>query len=418
MTLGTHFTRELWFLWRDKTAVFALIGLCALSVFSAVNGLDKMASQRSAIAAMVDADAADRQTAQSKVRSFGDAGYYSFYITYDPPSPLAFAAFGQRTTAPYMKRVRLLALEGQIYQGDSPNPLLAHVGSLDLAFIAAFAMPLVLIVLLHDLKSSETAGGRLTLLQSLPGTTAHFWAARVLWRSVLAFASVALPFTVAAAVSGAAMGTVLSALLAIAATAALWAAVSVLAAQLSWPSSTIAASLVGLWLALNVLVPVGAHMAVMSGVHGPDGSDVALLQREAVNDAWDIPKEDTLGPFAALYPQFTIDEELNSFDWRWYFAFQTMGDVTASDLSNAYRQATRQRDNLLASARWLSPGLALQRHLEHLAKTDLRAQLAYDSAIRAYHDALKAFFFPLIFGKAPFDPAALAKYPAYEPPQS
>lgn len=412
-TLGQWF-REGWFLSRDRTAVGALIFLVALSVFSALIGLGKIAEQRQAIDVMIEADAAERATVQSRLSSYGDAGYYSFYITYDKPSALAFSAFGQRDTAPYMKRIRLLAIEGQIYQGESPNPLLAQIGSFDLAFIAAYILPLVLIVLLYDLKAGESAAGRLQLLQSLSGSHSNLWRARVFWRAVLAFMCVAVPFVVAAVYEGAEVAETLIAVSAIAAICIFWTLTAVFFANKSWRSVTIAASLIGLWLALNILVPLTAQMAFVSQVSSPDGSDVALMQREAVNDAWDVPKENTLKPFEKLYPQYSVEGDIRTFDWRWYFAFQTMGDVAANNLSEAYRDTTLQRDDVAAYAAWMSPALALQRCLQGLANTDVKAQLAYRAAIRRYHRALQDFYFPMIFGKTEFNKDALSAFPAFE----
>ena len=67
-----------------------------------------------------------------------------------PPSALAFAARGVRDDLPWKHRIRMLALEGQIYETDAGNPELSRIGKLDFAFVAAFLLPLLLILLLHD----------------------------------------------------------------------------------------------------------------------------------------------------------------------------------------------------------------------------------------------------------------------------
>lgn len=413
MTPLAHWKREGWFLKRDKTAVGALLVLLLLSSISTVLGLQKVESQRAAINAMVIADDVERSAVQSGLHSYGDAGYYSFYITYDPPKPLAFAALGQRDIAPFMKRIRLLALEGQIYQGESPNPLLAQIGSLDLAFVAAYVLPLIVIVLLYDLKSNERAAGRQTVLEAMPGSRLNLWLPRIGWRMALAVLCVGGPLALGAAIEGAGLLQCLSALLGLAATGLFWAVVTIFFASRPWRGATIAASLVAVWLALNILVPLSAQLLLVNQVEGPSGSDVALFQREAVNDAWDIPKEETLTPFTARFPQYRVDDEMGIFDWRWYFAFQTMGDIYASDISSAYRSAIRRRDHISAATSWLSPALAIQRHLQSLAKTDVTAQLDYDAAIRRYHRTLQDFLFPKIFSQAAYELNALREYPKF-----
>ncbi|GAB5412492.1 MAG: DUF3526 domain-containing protein [Congregibacter sp.] len=410
---GTGALRELHFLLRDRTALVALAILFALSSLAAIVGLQQISAQRLDIDQMIQADAEDRRATQAPIRDYGDAAYYSFYVTYDAPAPLAFAAIGQRDTAPYLKRIRLLALEGQIYNGESPNPLLAKVGSLDIAFIAAYVLPLILIVLLYDLKSSERVAGRLMFLEAMPQASRRLWLPRLAWRAALVFAAIALPFAIGAFISGAPIGDLLSALLALAAVTLFWTCVAGLIAQRPWSSAAIGASLVGVWLVLNVMLPALLQTVVLPTVEGPDGADIALVQREGVNDAWDLPKSATLEPFAELFPQYTIREELKPFEWRWYFAFQHMGDVAAADLSKAYRDAIHQRDRIAGLAAWLSPALAIQRHLQRLAKTDISAQLAYDAAIREYHAALQDFFLPLVFGKQPFELEVLEQAPQF-----
>ena len=415
MTHWTHWRREFWFLARDKAAIYALMTLLVLSLIGATTGLQKINTQKHAIEAMIEADAADRETAQSALGDHGAAGYYSFYITYDWPSPLAFAAFGQRDTAPFMKRIRLLAIEGQIYQGESPNPLLAQIGSLDLAFISAYVLPLILIVLLYDLKAGERAAGRQTMLEAMPGSRLGLWGPRIVWRAAAALLCVAVPFAVGAYWEGARLSTTALAFLGIAINCVFWTVLAALLAYRAWRGAMIAACLVGLWLTLNVLTPLGAQLLFVNQVSGPDGSDVALLQREAVNDAWDKPKDDILTPFAARYPQYAVKEDLGPFDWRWYFAFQTMGDLAAQDISTAYRDAIRRRDDIAGTAAWFSPALALQRHLQKLAQTDVTAQLDFDTSIREYHQTLREFHFPMIFGKADFKREILEEYPRFDP---
>ncbi|MFK7830495.1 MAG: DUF3526 domain-containing protein [Congregibacter sp.] len=406
--------REFGFLWRDKTALVALAVLLVLSAIASSMGVLRVSAQESDIGRMLVADATDREAVQAPLGDFGDAAYYSFYISYDAPAPLAFAAMGQRDTAPYLKRIRLLALEGQIYSGESPNPLLAQIGSLDLSFIAAYVLPLILIVLLYDLKASEQLAGRLMFLEAMPYAWRGLWMPRIVWRACLVFAAIALPFVFGALARGAGAREMLFALAGIAVVTVFWAAVSSLMAMRPWSAAAIGAALVGLWLALNVLVPTTVQSVVIPTVDGPDGADIALVQREAVNDAWDLPKSATLEPFAELFPEYTIEQPLKSFDWRWYFAFQHMGDVAARDLSEAYREAIRQRDKVAGITAWVSPALAIQRHLQRLGRTDVTAQLAYDAAIRSYHSELQAFYLPLMFGEADYDGRLLQSAPAFQ----
>jgi len=413
VSVGSGWSRELLFLLRDRTVVVAIAMLALMSVVATSVGLLRVDAQASDIAQMIKADAADRALSQAPIGDYGDAGYYSFYVTYDPPAPLAFAAMGQRDTAPYLKRIRLLALEGQIYQGESPNPLLAQIGSLDLSFIAAYLLPLIIIVLLYDLIASESAAGRLVYLQSMPNAWRTLWLPRIAWRGGLAFAAITLPFVVGAVAAGAASTDMLAGFFGLFAVTLFWTLLVSVVATRDLSAASIAAALIALWLMLNVLLPAAVQNLVVPTVEGPAGADISLVQREAVNDAWDLPKSATMEPFTRLFPQFEVKEQLKPFDWRWYFAFQHMGDVAASELSQAYRDAIRERDHIAALTAWVSPALAIQRYLQRLARTDIAAQLEYDAAIRRYHAELQRFFLPLIFGNREYDGKVLQKAPAF-----
>lgn len=78
----------------------------------------------------------------------GDAGsvaYYGFHATWDAPSSTAFLALGLRDAAPYVLRVRALALQAQLHEGEIFNPELALAGRFDFAFVLVYLVPLFLI---------------------------------------------------------------------------------------------------------------------------------------------------------------------------------------------------------------------------------------------------------------------------------
>jgi len=69
----------------------------------------------------------DRDHSLASQSDAGGAAYYAFHFTYDPPSSLAFVSRGIRDDLPWKHRVRMLALEGQIYETDSGNPELSRM---------------------------------------------------------------------------------------------------------------------------------------------------------------------------------------------------------------------------------------------------------------------------------------------------
>lgn len=334
----------------------------------------------------------------------GSAAYYTAHPTWDPPSPLAFAALGQRDVSPTLLRVRALALEGQIYESETGNPELALPGRFDFAFVAVYLAPLVLIALLHDLWSGEREAGRAALLGAAPRARWRLWAPRIGVRAGLVLLALLLPFFAGAVISGADPGRTLLFAGAVAGLMSFWTAVSVAVARYGARSAVNAAALAGVWFALTLIVPAGGNLLINAAVPIPAGADLARANRDAVHGAWDQPQQQTLDRFLALHPEWVGTAPLSTpFHWKWYFAFQHLGDVQVAEQSAEYRQGIERREALAGALGWMASPVGFQRALHRLAETDVTAQLAYQDRVRAFHDRLRAFYYPYLFRDLPFE---------------
>lgn len=401
---------------RRERSVWAwwLLVLC-LSALAVAAGWHEVRTQRDSITRMAAADRADRAAAHRQHPDWGGAAYYGFHLTADPPSRFAFAALGRRDDLAWKHRIRLLALEGQIHERDAGHPVLAQVGRFDFAFLAAFVLPLVLIALLYDLRASERLAGRHDLLVATAGQGgAALWRWRVLLRSAGVWLAAALPLLLGGAMAGAPPGTLAAAVAALAAYLLFWALLCTWVGAWARPGELILAVLIGLWLLLAVLLPAAGRLAIDRAVPLPAGADIVLTQREAVNQAWDLPKAATMAAFVARHPQWAAHAEVaRPFEWKWYYAFQQVGDQRAEALSRAHTAGRLARDRWAARLAWALPPVLMARSLQRLAGTDVQAALAYEARVRAFHAALRAFYYPRLFGNEAFDAAALAGLPVF-----
>lgn len=408
--------RETRFLAKDRGAVLWIVLALLLSVAATGFGIAEVREQRKTIAVLLAEDAKDRANAISKYDAWGDAAYDAFHLTYAPPSDFAFAALGQRDTAPWLHRVRMLSLESQIHEADTANADFGLIGRFDFAFLAAAVAPLLLILLLHDLRAGERVAGRHDWLVASAGTPRRLW----LPRAGVRFGGLALallvPFWIGAAIEGAGFVLALAAsALVVGSLAAWWAIIAVVGRRNASPPALLAA-LVGIWLMLALLIPAAARAGIEAAIPVPDGAEILMLQREAVNDAWDKPKAATMTPFLARHPEWqALGTVEKPFEWKWYFAFQQVGDQQAEPIVTAYRQGRLARDRAAGWAALLSPAALTERGLERLAGTDTRAMIAYEDRVRAFHARLRAFHYPLFFRDPPYDPVVLDGLPRYEP---
>lgn len=402
---------------RARLALFALLLLAALTIAGIGAGMAEVARQRAAIAAIAAPQAEDIGAIAKwvdKGKDPGSAAYYSFHPTWDSPSPLAFAALGMRDVAPYILRVRALGLEAQIHDGDNFNPQLALPGRFDFAFVLVFLAPLFAIALFHDLASGEREAGRARMLQALPGAGWRLWARRGGLRFALLFAALALPFAIAAALSGAPAAAIAAILGVTAAYLLFWIALSALVSRLRWSSVANAATLAACWLVLVLVLPTLGHVAINRAVPVDQGAEIALAQREQVNRAWDIPREETMRRFYASHPHWAHSPPLPpGFHYKWYLAFHQVGDESVKDRVRAYRAGLERRDAAARTLGWLLPSVGAQALLTRLARTDLSAQLDYQDRIRAYHARLRDFYYGYLFRDRPFGAGDFARAPRF-----
>jgi ABC-2 type transport system permease protein len=406
--------REATFLARHRSVwVWWLVVLC-LSGLAVSAGLSEVRQQNATIARLIEADRADRIAVQKAQKDWGGAAYYSFHLTFDPPSDFAFAALGRRDDTAWKHRVRMLALEGQIHERDAGHPVLALIGRFDFAFFVSFVLPLVLIVLLHDLQTSERVAGRRDLLVATAGKATRLWHLRAGLRAGGVFVCAAGPLLVAAGLNGTAMPTLLVACALLLAYVLFWTVVCAGVAARQQTGEVILAALVALWLLLGTVVPAAGRMAIDRAVPVPSGADIIMTQREAVNDAWDLPKAATMDAFVEIHPQWAAYTAVERpFEWKWYYAFQQVGDQKAQALSQAYTAGRLERDRLAGWLAVLAPPVMLERSLQALAGTDLRASLVYEARVRAFHAALREFYYPKLFRDERFEPAALDALPRF-----
>ena len=118
--------------------------------------------------------------------------------------------------------------------------------------------------------------------------------------------------------------------------------------------------------------------------------------------------------FYASHPQWSHSVPVDMpFHWKWYFAFQQVGDETAAPLSQAYRESIAQRDQFTGLVAWLSPPVATTRLMQSIAQTDVDSMLAYEQRIRDHHEQIRRYFYPMLFEELPFTTDNLTDFPSF-----
>ncbi|MBT2304984.1 DUF3526 domain-containing protein [Variovorax paradoxus] len=404
---------------RSRVVLTALALLLALSTLAVVSGTREVARQQQTIARLAELQQHDLAAQARKYIHGGDAGsaaYYTFHGTWDAPSPTAFLALGLRDAAPYVLRVRALALQAQLHEGESFNPELALAGRFDFAFVLVYLAPLFMIALLYDLVSGERRSGRLGTLLAMPGAGRRLWLRRAGLRAALVFGCLGLPVLAGGLSGGTTITALTTALLATAAYLAVWSGLALIVATRSGSSAANATALMGCWAVLILVLPTIANAALARAVPVHQGVELMLAQRQAVHGAWDLPPEATMEKFFRTHPEWKHTARLPSgFHWKWYYAFQQLGDESVAPQVAAYREGLLARQRWTARLGWLLPGVGVQAALHRQADTDLQAQLAYQDRIADFHARLRAYYYPYLFNEVRFGPRDFAAQPRFSP---
>ena len=416
----TRLQYELHLLLRSRVSLIALLLLLILSAAAVGVGLSATARQNAVIDRVA---AAQRQDLAGVAAQYGKpdseagyAAYYTFHLTSDRPSKLAFAAIGQRDIQPYVLRVRLLGLQAQLHETEALNPELALPGAFDFAFVLIYLAPLAVIVLMHDLVSGEREAGRLRLLSAMPATPGGLWLGRSALRMALVLLALIGPLLVGAIIAQAPAAGVSLLVLVAALYVVFWTGLGLLVGAWGRRSAFNAAALVGCWIVLVLLTPALANAVLSRAIPVGRGVDLTLAQREAVHRAWDVPKSAVMTPFVAKHPEWASSPPVEGrFHWKWYYAMHEMGDDSVAGQFADYRASLAARQAWTERLGWLSPTAAAQSLVHRIADSDLTAHLAYQDSVAAFHRQLQAFYYPYLFNERPFQRADFDRLPAYQP---
>lgn len=403
----------------SRLALGAIVLLAFLSALSVWTGLQAVQEQRATLERIAAVHARDHAAIAARQLKKGEAaagsvGYYVPHLTVNPPSPLAFLAIGQRDLQPSALRVRLLGLHAQLYESESINPELAMPGRFDFAFVLVFLAPLFVIALMHDLVSSEREAGRLRLLASLPGGAANTWRRRVGLRYGLVWLAALLPVAIGALIAGAGVPALAQVMLVASLYLAFWFGLAAWVAARARTSAGSAATLLACLVGLTMILPTLADAAIARLSPVSKGVELALAQRQAVHEGWDIPKPVTFEKFFRNHPEWKDTAPVTGrFHWKWYYAMHQAGDEAVAGDVAQYRASMQAREDWTARAGLLLASVNVQVLLHRLADTDLAGQLGYQERIANYHAQLRRFFYPYLFEERAFTEADLAKVPAY-----
>lgn len=347
----------------------------------------------------------------------GTTAYYPFFYTINPASTWAGFSIGQRDVNPFSLKVKMLAIEGQLYDSELTNPLTLLVGNLDASFVFIFLFPLLIIAVTHNAISEEQENGVWKIVRTTTQSIGAAIAVKLLIRLGIIVATTVLLFGIAVTWLRLPLSQPTFQLFSIVLLYVLfWYLLSVLVVALGKSSSFNATTLICIWIFLCILFPGVANIAVNQMVPVPEAAETAIRQREGYHAKWDQPKKPTMEKFYTVYPQYrkySIPDD--KYSPGWYYAMQFSGDLESAHSSEKLFKKLYRRQMLSERIAGFNPVVAAQQSLNKVANTDLTSHIRYLQSVKAHHRQIREYFYPFIFENTPTENIDWAGYPAYEP---
>lgn len=402
-----------------KTVLIGAVCLLAFGCYGFFHGSRVIGHQEQTIASVpaVQQHHLDQIVEHGRGKPAGTTAYYPFFYTSNPPTPWARFTIGQRDVNPFTLKVKMLAIEGQLYDSELTNPQTLLVGNLDASFVFIFLFPLLIIAFTYNVISEEQENGVWKIVRTTTGSMAKTIAGKLAVRLGVILTITAAVFAASVVALGLpfSMPTLLL-FVVVMLYVLFWFAIAALVVALGKSSSFNATTLVCIWIVLAILFPGIANIAVNQAVPVPEAAETAIRQREGYHAKWDQPKQPTMEKFYAVYPQYRkypIPDD--KYSPGWYYAMQFSGDLESAHSSAQLFGKLEQRQALSNTIGNFNPVIAAQQALNKIANTDLASHIRYLQSVKAHHRQVREYFYPHIFEGTPTENLNWAGYPAYRP---
>lgn len=338
---------------------------------------------------------------------------------YKQHSVLALVSVGQSDLHPYYYKFAF-AKKQALYHGEEiENASILYNGSFDLSFVLIYLLPLFIIALTYNLLSSERERGTLFLLMSSSVSLRTIIGTKYLFRFLLLTTALLLFVATSLLLTGVPVGNnapVVGLLfLLIIGYSAFWFGLSFWVNSLGHNTGFNAATLIGVWLVLGLVLPTALNV-VVSAVHPtPSRIDLIAETREASDDA-KKEGEKKMSQYYGDHPELLPKgKPVNYKDFAIGSVRATLAvEAAVQPFETQFEIQHRNQQNLIERYRFLSPMVFVQQSLNEVASTSDADFRVFQADVTRQHGAYRNFFMQKIFRQEGFTAADYDKIPAFE----
>jgi ABC-2 type transport system permease protein len=386
---------------RSRSVWAALVLFFVAGIISIFIGRQFLLKQEAAIQSVTQSQQEHIERNVKYIKDeFGLLMYYLKFAYIHKPAPIAALAIGQQDINTNIQSLTIRGLEAQRYDTDLYNPYNLMTGNFDLSFVITCLFPLLIIAFNFNVLSGEKEGGTWPLVKVQSQQPLRFLFQKLSIRlivvcallfSLLALAKMIIGIPLDAAFAAYSIMAFLYILV--------WFAISFLIIALHKNTNINALLLLGVWVLLCLLVPALINNYVTAKYAVPEAYSTFIKQRDGYHTKWDKDKDSTVQTFFHYYPEYkNYTWNKPSFNYVWFYAMQHLGDEEAREESMAMHRKLQERSKVSTIAGLFFPATHAQLQFTNIAHTGMQQHLQYLDSTGRFHENLRRYFYPKIFG--------------------
>jgi len=298
------------------------------------------------------------------------------------------------------------------------SPVVRPGGHADLAFVIVFLLPLIVLVLSHDLLAGERTRGTLALIRGQGVALGALVLGKVIARAAVIGLLIAAAMVIASLLGGVDLGRPGAIVDLIAWTAVAFAYAGFYLAAAVWVESRstsgarTALALGALWVGSTLVVPVLASAAVGALRPLPSRIEAIDAERSALIDARRTGDR-LLAQFYEDHPELSAASGAEADFRRGLVLVQREMDRVSEPLVERLERRIGERQEAVDAVRFLSPALLVDDALTEIAGTGARRHRRFLSQVRRFDAVWRDYWLPLVVTKATVTPQVLAGRPGF-----
>ncbi len=336
-----------------------------------------------------------------------------------PPTGLAAFAIGQSDVQLNYLPVSMGTTLDMVKNIEIENPLNLQTGSLDVAFVVIFLLPIFILAMTYDLLSSEKERGTLAMILAHPISLRELLASKIVARAAVVLSVIAGLGLLALLAVGTALdqpqtwlrfgGWLVVTLL----YGVFWFALAVLVNVYGSSSATNGTILAGAWLILVVIVPTLVSLLATTIYPAPSRMDLIVAAREA-QTANEKSMQQTLDRFYADHLEIVPTGDERAMD------FLTLSQANAASIEKAllplyerFREQTSRQERLVQRFQFASPAIMMQLVLNEISGTSTGRYQDFLQQAYRFRGEWNAYFAERFLKREPLRPADYDEFPQF-----